>query len=232
MHKADKRVTYKKEVTALDYIHEYDIDPEKREIYLFGREEFVISCDTEDSHPEPGIDYTIANRFIRNLRMLQGLSADSILIHMKTCGGDWVEGMAIYQAILACPNYVTIINYSHARSMSSLIFQAADWRAMLPYSTFMFHDGTYVFEGTVKQMHTEHTQAKVAAVQMMDIYLDKAEKSEFFAGKSRKQIETWMRQEMDKKEDVYLPAKLAVAMNFADIVFGADGQYDWTKLRG
>jgi hypothetical protein len=41
-----------------------------------------------------------------------------------------------------------------------------------------------------------------------------------------------MRSEMDKKEDVYLPAKLAVAMNFADIVFGIDGQYDWTKLRG
>lgn len=232
MHKADKLVRYQKEVTALDYIHEYDIDPEKREIYLFGREEFVISCGTEEFLGEPGIDYTIANRFIRNLRMLQGLSDEPILIHMKTCGGDWIEGMAIYQAILACPNYVTVLNYSHARSMSSLILQAADWRAMLPYSTFMFHDGTYSFDGSVKQMLTEHVQAKIVAVQMMDIYLDKAEESEFFAGKSRRQIEIWMRHEMDKKEEVYLPAKLTVAMNFADIVFGIDGQYDWTKLRG
>ena len=74
--------------------------------------------------------------------------------------------MAIYQAIEACPNYVTILNYTHARSMSSLIFLAADWRAMLPYSTYMFHEGTWGFEGTVRQARTEFVELQKAHEQM------------------------------------------------------------------
>ena len=227
-HKTDGRSTYRREFPAVDYAHEYDIDIEKRDIFLFGREDYAH---WESDLGEPGVEWTMANRFIKNIRILQSISSDPILIHMKTCGGDWIEGMAIYQAIKSCPTHVTILNYTHARSMSSLILQAADWRAMLPYSEFMYHDGTMSTDGTVKQYFTEAEQLKISHEQMMDIYLDSAEDAPEFEGKSRTQIKKFLRHQMDKKEEVYLNAKQTVNHGFADTVFGGDGNYNWESLR-
>jgi ATP-dependent protease ClpP protease subunit len=211
----------------MDYIHEYNVDPFKRDIYLVGEEDYPRHFEGG----EPGVEYMMANRFIKNIRILASVSNDPILIHMKTCGGDWAEGMAIYDAIKACPCYVVILSYTHARSMSSLIFQAADHRVMMPYSTFMFHDGTMATDGTVKQYFTEAEELKRSRDQMMEIYLDRAVDSEYFEGRSRAQVKRWMRDKMDRKEEVYLDAETAVSMNFADEVFGLDGKYDWNALR-
>lgn len=224
-HKRDARANYRREWPAADYVHDFDIDIEKRDIFLFGREELYADED------EPGVDYRMANRVIKNLRILQSISDDPILIHMKTCGGFWEEGMAIYQAIKACPNHVTILNYTHARSMSSIILQAADWRAMMLDSHFMFHDGTFVFNGTVKQAFTEATQLKLSRERMMEIYVDSCEDSEVFGHLSRAQIKKKLRGLMDSKEEVYLTAAETIDWGFADMVFGADGEYDWKSLR-
>lgn len=226
-HKRDKLAKYTRELTAVDYVHDYNVDIEKREIYLVGEEDYSRHFEGD----EPGVEYMMANRLIKNLRLLQSLGEGSILIHMKTCGGDWSEGMAIYDAIAACPNYVAILNYTHARSMSSLILQAADYRAMMPHSSFMFHDGTMGTDGTVKQYFTEAEQLKISNEQMMKIYLDQAEGAPAFEGKTRKQIKAWMRSRMDRKEEVYLNAVETVSRGWADFVFGDDG-YDWNKLRG
>lgn len=213
-------------MTAIDYVHDSDIDPEKNEIYLFGREGTY-----NDSDAEPGVDYRMANRFIKNIRLLQSMNNEPILIHMKTNGGFWEEGMAIYQAIKACPNYVSILNYTWARSMSSIILQAADYRVMMPYSVFMYHDGTVDMGGTVKQFWTEAAQLKASTELMMDIYLDQAEDAPAWGGRSRSAIKKMMRSRMDRKEEVYLTAEETVAHGFADYVFGSEG-YDWNKLRG
>lgn len=227
MHKRDGQATYKREFTTLDYIHEYDLDVEKRDIFLFGREEYKDAFEGE----EPGVEWMMANRLVKNLRILSVLSSDPILIHMKTNGGDWMEGMAIYQAIKACPCYISILNYTHARSMSSIILQAADYRAMMPYTQFMYHDGTIGFDGMVRQFWTEAEQQTIAEKQMFDIYLDKAEGAPFWGNKKRWQIKKAMRAKMDKKEEVYLTAEETVEQGFADAVFGKDGDYDWGKFR-
>ena len=158
------------------------------------------------------------------------MNDDPILIHLKTCGGDWQEGMAIYQAIKACPNEVIMLNYTHARSMSSLIFLAADKRVFLPYSTFMFHDGTMGYEGTVKQYLTEAEELKKSRDQMLDIYIDAMQEKGRFAGESRSKIKKWLKGQMDRKEEVYLSAQEAVELGLGDAVFGADGIYDWKRL--
>lgn len=224
-HKNDSTRNYKREYPAVDYAHDFDVDIEKRDIYLFGRE------DSYADENEPGVDYRMANRFIKNLRILSSMNEDPILIHMKTCGGYWEEGMAIYQAIKACPNHVTILNYTWARSMSSLILQAADWRAMMPFSVFMYHDGTVDMSGTVKQFWTEGAQMKASQELMMDIYLDSAEGAPAWSDRSRSQIKKMMRNRMDRKEEVYLTARETVEHGFADVVFGEDGNYDWPSLR-
>lgn len=231
-HTSDKRAYYRSQFPVIDYVHEFDIDPEKREIYLFGREDGPYEPMESGEVEEPGVDFLMANRFIRNLRVLQSVSSDPILVHLNSCGGCWTQGMAIYQAIEACPNYVTILNYASARSMSSLIFLAADWRAMLPYSTFMFHRGTAVISGTQTQVDTEYEQNKVALGQMLDIYVKHLRHAETFSERTDKQIRSWLTRQMKQREEVYLTAEQAVEYNFADIVFGAGGEYDWKKLRG
>lgn len=192
----------------LALIHDYGLDIDNREIYLFGREESKIGVsEIDDLISEPGVDFMLSNQFIKNIRILEKKDAP-ILVHMKTCGGMWQEGMAIYDAIKACPNHVTIVNYTHARSMSSIILQAADKRVMMPYSTFMFHEGTQGFQGTVKQLRTEYKESEKAMDQMLDIYVEAA-------GVKKK----WLKSQMDKKEEVYLSADEAVEQGFADCVF-------------
>lgn len=211
---------------TVEQIHDNGIDLTSNQIYLFGESTYA------DVHEgaEPGVEYVMANRFIKNLNILMRKSDEPILIHMKTCGGDWKEGMAIYDAIRACPNKVTILNYTHARSMSSLIFQAADKRVMMPHSTFMFHDGTIAMSGTVKQFYTEVEQCKIAEEQMMAIYIDVMRRNGKMKDQKPEKIQKWLREQMDKKEEVYLNASQSIEFGFADEIFGANGVYNWAEL--
>jgi ATP-dependent protease ClpP protease subunit len=207
-------------------VHQHNLDLEANQIYLVGTEEYI----SHEKDGEPGVEFSMANRFIKNLNLIANRSVAPILIHMKTCGGYWEEGMAIYDAIMACPNKVTILNYTHARSMSSIIFQAADKRVMMPHSTFMFHEGTMEYSGTAKNFRTAHEQELKFLEAMLDIYVDSMKAK----GKMRKQprpaIRAWLIEQMDKKEDVFLSAQEAVEYGFADEVFGKDGKYNWKKL--
>jgi ATP-dependent protease ClpP protease subunit len=140
-----------------------------------------------------------------------------IVIHMKTCGGDYHEGMAIYDTIKNCPNHVTIISYTHARSMSSLIIQAADLRLTMPNSYFMIHDGSLFIGGTVKQVNSYVEFTKVSDNTMMDIYIDVMREKGFL--KTDEQRYNWLRDKMDKKEEVYLTAEEAIEYGFIDKIY-------------
>jgi ATP-dependent protease ClpP protease subunit len=224
-HKIDHKLKAKSDDPVF-HLHEYDVDLASNHIYLFGSESYAAG--NGGSHDtEPGVEYVIANRFIRNLNLCMRVNPDTpVVIHMKTCGGYWEEGMAIYDAIKSCPFPVTILSYTHARSMSSLIFQAANKRVMMPHSSFMFHDGDVTLSGTVKQVNTSVEFGKVANEQMMKIYIDNMKLSGKFKNRSRKYIASWLRDQMDKKEDVYMTAHQAVEYGFADQVF----EYNWAKL--
>lgn len=222
-HRIDKRIKYSA-VDAVHCLHEYNLDIKARHIYLMGEENQAWD------ESEPGVEFAMANRFIRNLNVLMRQSDAPILIHMKTCGGDWSEGMAIYDAIQACPNPTTILNYSHARSMSSIIFCAADKRVMMPHSMYMIHQGSVYYGGTHKQFRTYAVQNEHAAEQMLDIYVDRLRKSGSMSTWSKKKIRAWLTAQMDRSEEVYFTSSQAVKLGFADVVFGEDGNYDWSTL--
>ncbi len=213
----------------ITHLNDYGIDIENRELFLFPREEYMYGGGA-DELGEPGIEFGIANQFIRNLRLLSNISDEPILIHLKSCGGDWIEGLAMYQAILACPNQVAILNYASARSMTSIIFSAADHRAMMPLSTFMIHTGSNTIVGTGTQVYTEFEEIKKADKIMLDIYIKHLRESEKMKGWTDKRIHTWIVKQMKEKEEVYFTAEEAVEYNFADVIFGADGVYDWSTL--
>ena len=224
-HKIDRTVRYLTD-DPIFQVHSFNIDLKANHIYLVGAEEYISHEEME----EPGVEYAMATKFIKNLNILMRKSGDPILIHMKTGGGDWGEGMAIYDMIKACPNHVTILNYLHARSMSSIIFQAADRRVMMPNSTFMFHEGTMDFSGTQKQFRVEGNEADRTLEVMLNIYIKSMLDKGKMCDQPRSKVKRWLKDQMDKREDVYLTAEQAVEYGFADEIFGQDETYDWNKL--
>jgi ATP-dependent Clp endopeptidase proteolytic subunit ClpP len=208
---------------GLNYIHEYDVDVEAFVIYLMGREDHP-----PDNEEDPGIEYRIANRFIRNLDFLSSKdSKKPILVVMKVGGGSWDEGMAIYDAILAAPNHITIISYAQASSMSGIILQAADKRVLMPNSHFMFHDGTTGVEGTWKQVESDIEFWRQILDVCRDIYAIRMKNTEGSKVRhwSKKRIIAWIDSQFDQKQDVFLTPEDAVKWGFADKVFT-----DWGDL--
>jgi ATP-dependent protease ClpP protease subunit len=222
-YKLDHKLKIKSE-DLLFHLHEFDIDLISNHIYLMGVDRgYEVTSDAS----EPGIDYVIAKRFIKNINMCMRVNPDKpILVHMKTCGGDWNEGMAIYDAIKSCPSPVIILNYTHARSMSSIIFQAADKRVMMPNSYFMIHDGTYGIEGTYKGVMSNMEFDKRTEKVMFDIYAEKMAEKGKFKGQDTLKIKKWLRSQMDKKEDVFFTAEESIEYGFSDQIFN----YDWSSL--
>ena len=214
------------EPNKINNFHHLDIDLDNLEIYLIGREEYV-----DEEYNEPGVEYMMANRFIKNINLCHANSRDKnkykpILIHMKTNGGDWREGMAIYDAIKSIPNKVTIVVYTHARSMSSIILQAADRRIMMPHSSFMFHRGTWGYSGTVQEVESNWEFDKKDDNTMLDIYASRMKEKGMLKGKSKTKIKEWLNDRMMRKTDVFLNADLAVRYGLADEIFTS-----WRNIR-
>lgn len=207
-------------------LQEWHLDIRQFHIYLTGE---TIDYFAEDhDRSEPGVEYQMSARFIKNIQILSQIDPKHpILIHMKTCGGDWVEGMAIYDAIWACPNPITILSYTHARSMSSIILQAADRRVLMPHSYFLFHEGYLGAYGTPKFFHSfAEWDKKVIRPTMLDIYVNSLKQKGKFSRRAPERIKEMLQEEMNQKEDVYLTAKEAVEWGFADEVFDKN----WSAL--
>lgn len=188
----------------LNCIHEHDINPLTREIYIGG-------WPTDYDDQEVGVDHQMACELIRNIKFLEAQSDEPILIHMCTNGGEVRYGMAIYDAIKQCPCHVTVRGYAHARSMSSIIIQAADVRQLTPNCVFMVHEGTMYIDDTVKGAQSYMEAAKLDDDKMMDIYLERCKMT-------RKQIQD----KMDRKQEWYLTAEEAVDLGFADEIYRLD----------
>ncbi len=211
-------------IDLMFHVHEYDIDLLSNHIYLMGIDR---GYEAVEGLQEPGIEYVISKRFIKNINVCMRVNPQKpIVCHMKTNGGDWNEGMAIYDVIKACPSKVTILNYTHARSMSSIIFQAADKRVMMPNSHLMIHDGTYGIEGTIKGVKSNFEFDNRTELTMLNIYAEKMNEKGEFKGKGIAKIRKWLRYQMDRKEDVFFTAERAVEIGLADEIF----DYDWSKL--
>lgn len=215
-----------KDTDHIYHLHEYGVDVQRNHIYLTANERLLIGAYGGHDIDEPGVEYTMATRFIINAQLCQAANpCTPLLIHLKTNGGSWEEGMAIYDTIRSHPTTVTILNYTHARSMSSMIFLAGDRRVMMPNSCFMFHQGTVDFSGTVKQFETEYDWSKPAKRKMLEIYADAVTQGPGpMAAWSRSRIINWLKSQMDRREEVYLTAESAVEIGFAHEIF--DGNWD------
>lgn len=200
----------------LDALHLHNINIETGELFLFE------PAPTDDL--EGGITAVTAAQFIRNFLYLDGLgNRNKIILHINTPGGDWVHGMAIHDVIRTSRKHVIAINYGEARSMSSLIFLAADTRIMTPHSKFMLHAGSEAVAGTVKQVLTAAEQTKYNQKVMLEVYVKAMRHASGFSGWRTSALKKWLVDRMEREEEVYFNAEEAIKYGFANSILGAGG---------
>ncbi len=201
-------------------VHEYGLNLDTREVWLHG---WITDADAE-------VDLRMANVFLKNLRLMETTGTGSILIHQCTCGGEWEYGMAIYDAIRSCRHRVIMLCHAHARSMSSIIPQAADERVMMPNADFMIHYGDGEVGGFTPQVISEVDWWKKLNDRMLDIYVEAVRGSKPFFRWSRKRIREFLEEKLRRTPNWYLTAREAVEYGFMDAVLGDENYRDVRAL--
>jgi ATP-dependent protease ClpP protease subunit len=207
-------------------IHNFGINVDYREIFL--------NSHVSDEAEEAGVDWRMATKFNKNIRILTtGMRADQpILIHMHTVGGNWEDGLAVYDIIKSCTNtHITILAYAHARSMSSIIFQGADTRIFMPNTVWLMHMGDTGFEGHSQSFEAEAEESKKDHDRMLDIYTESAYGSVAYKGKSYKQVKNFIDKGIRLKQEWYMSAKDAISHGYGDAVFGDSGYEDMDVIK-
>lgn len=198
---------------ALSDIQSHGVNLKHREIFLHG---YVANTDED-----PGVDYKMASTFYKNIRALDNISSDPVLVHMHSVGGNWNDGMAIYDSILLCKSYITIIAYGQAESMSSVILQAADKRVMMPNAYFMCHFGSTGISGNFLDVQKGAAFEKRMTESMIDIYAEECVKGKYFKEHYTEpdldKVKNYLKRKF-KDGDWYLDANEAVYYGFADLV--------------
>jgi ATP-dependent protease ClpP protease subunit len=213
-------------IDTIPDINTYGVDVTNREIYLHS----YIANSEED----PGIDYKMASIFYKNLRMLDTISHDPIIIHMNSVGGSWNDGMTIFDAITICQSYVTIVTYGQAESMSSVILQAADKRVMTPNSYFMCHFGSSLYSGNFLDVQKCAAFEKKGASLMLDIYTGACMAGKYFKEHytelSYDKVKNFLKRKL-KDGDWYLDANESVYYGFADCVLNTKKYMNINSLK-
>ena len=142
----------------------------------------LIHSNDEYNEAECGIYWNTSRRIIMGIHLLDSVVPKDedhpITIIMNSDGGYWEYGMAIYDAIRQSSNTVVIINMSTARSMTSIIYQAADLRITAPSGYYMIHDGTLGVEGIPKSVQNVVAFDKKQTRKIMyQIYLDRLQET-------------------------------------------------------
>lgn len=165
----------------IDRWYDVGVYPKTRMIYLGAISANDTGCESEFIE-DSGVHWNTSRRLIKALHLLDSNAQQGdkpITIIMNSQGGDWTYGMAMYDAIRQAKNHVTIINMAAARSMSSLIFQAGDYRITAPNGFFMIHDGWFGIDSTPRTvMSWTEYEKKHCLPLMYQIYLNRLKETD------------------------------------------------------
>ena len=198
------------------YLHDHNIDISNREIYLHSY--------LGESDEEGGVDYRSSVKFEKNLRYLNLLSLEPILVHMHLPGGDWQDCLGMYDAIKMSKAKVIILAYAKAESSSSVLLQSADLRILMPNTNVMIHYGSF-------SVDAEHSKAAAAGIQwnerecdkMIDVFTDRCMNSSICKEKNWKRMmaKKHIVSQLANKCDWILTSEEALYYGFADGVLGS-----------
>jgi len=201
--------------SELQTLHSYNVDIKNREVYLHSY--------LSDSDIEPGVDYRTAINFEKNLRYLNLLSNDPILVHMHLPGGDWEDCMAIYDTIQKSKSKIAILAYGKVQSASSVILQAPNLRIIMPNANILIHYGSI-------SLDSEHSKAAASSLRwnekecdkMIDIFVDRCMQSELAKEKNWKRMmaKKHIQSQLANQCDWILTAQEALHYGFVDAIIG------------
>jgi ATP-dependent protease ClpP protease subunit len=199
---------------TLHDIHNYGIDAENREIYLHSH------FDGED---ELGVEYRSAVTFEKNLRYLNTLSLDPILVHMHLPGGDWQDCLGIYDNIKNSKSPVCIVAYAKVESSSTILLQAADLRILSHNTNFLIHYGSISVDNEHKAALSMIQWSEQESEKMIDIFTERCISSKIYKEKNWKKMmaKKHIVSQLGTKRDWILTADEAVDYGFADGVLGS-----------
>lgn len=194
-------------------IHNYCIDIPNREIYLHS---FI------DSEEESGVDYRSAVPFEKNLRYLNTLSFDPILVHMHLPGGDWQDCLGIYDNIKASQSKIIIVAYAKVESSSTVLLQAADLRILSLNTNFLIHYGSVSVENEHKAALSMIQWSEKESEKMIDIFTERCIDSKIYKEKKWKKMiaKKHIVSQLATKRDWILTSDEAVDYGFADGILG------------
>jgi ATP-dependent protease ClpP protease subunit len=206
--------TNKENETELYNIHSNNISIKNREIYLHS------SFEIEE---ESGVDFRSSVTFEKNMRYLNSLSIEPILVHMHIPGGVWGDCMGIYDTIRLSKSKVIIVAYASVESASSVILQAADLRILMPNTNVLIHYGSISMDNEHKAALSWVQWSDKESQKMIDIFAEKYAQSEIAKSKKFKKMiaKKHIISQLANKCDWILTAQEAVHYNFADGVLGS-----------
>jgi ATP-dependent Clp protease protease subunit len=199
-------------VQALENLHGLSAFVDKREIFLHSH--------INESEDDPGIDFRSALQAIKNLRFLDSLNHNPILIHLISTGGSVDDGMAIYDAIRSTQSRVVILVHGYAQSMGVLILQAGDYRVMMPNAFLMVHGTAVNISDSVTAVESLLDFHRGQRRKMLDVFCDKCSVGKFAKDNKMniKAVEKHILAIIKEKQEWYLTAEDAVHYGLADTV--------------
>lgn len=199
---------------TLSDIHNYNIDIENRELYLHSY---------FDGENESGVEYRSAVIFEKNLRYLNTLSLEPILVHMHLPGGDWQDCLGIYDNIKNSKSPVCIVAYAKVESSSTVLLQAADLRILSPNANFLIHYGSISVDNEHKAALSMIHWSEKESDKMIDIFTERCMNSKICKEKNWKKmmVKKHIVTQLATKRDWILTSEDAVDYGFADGVLGS-----------
>lgn len=194
-------------------IHNLNIDLRNREIYLHS---------ALDSDEESGVDFRSAIIFEKNIRYLNSISNEPILVHMHLPGGVWEDCFAIYDTIKMSRAKIGILAYTKVESASSVLIQAAPVRVLMPNSYMLIHYGSLSIDNEHKAAMSNLQWNELETEKMIDIFAERCSTSSIAQEKNWKKMmaKKHINGQLANKSDWILTANEAVYYGFADGVFG------------
>jgi ATP-dependent protease ClpP protease subunit len=195
-------------------IHNYGIDVDNREIYLHSY---------FDGENEDGVDYRSAITFEKNLRHLNTLSLDPILVHMHLPGGDWQDCLGIYDNMENSKSPVCVVAYAKVESSSTVLLQAADLRILSHNTNFLIHYGSISVDNEHKAALSTVQWSERESEKMIDIFTERCMSSKICKEKNWKKmmVKKHIVTQLATKRDWILTAEEAVDYGFADGILGS-----------
>lgn len=149
--------------------HDYNINFITREV-CFGQ--FPLETNGEGECVS-GVTVT---QTIKNLMILDNINHKPIYLYLNTFGGQWEDGVALYDIIRNLKSKVYIIGIAKLYSMGSIILQAGYKRYMTKHSAMLIHDGSETYSGETKSYEAWGDRAKITRREGYEIYYEQMKK--------------------------------------------------------